>query len=145
VHQGVDAVALLSLLAALAVPGCRAPPDTGDFGEPVALDMEGSATMPAFRVAFRARVPADPHALVNTVAGLAHDAMAKCPDFAAGHRDLPGVFALHLEGGMVHARSLSGERDVCFSAAMEGRPAQGTADIVAQVTLPEGRDASQPR
>ncbi len=125
------------MLAALAVPGCKATPDAVDFGDPVALEMEGSAGIPAFRATFRARKPLDPHTLVGTVAGLAHDAMVNCPGFASGHRDvLPGVFALHLESGLVHARSLSGDADACFAGAMDGRPVQASADLLLQVLIP---------
>lgn len=136
-HQGSDAIALLSLCAALALPGCKAAPDAAGYGEAVGLEMEGSATLPAFRVSYRARPPADPHALVSAVAGLTHQAMKSCPAFAV-RRGAPAAFAVNLEGGHARARSLMGEADGrgCFAAAMDGRAAEGSADLLVQVEVP---------
>src|SRR5260370_29206586 len=99
--------------------------------------MEGSAAAPAFGVSYRARAPADPHALVSAVAGLTHQAMKSCPAFAA-RRGAPAAFALHFEGGRARARSLMGEADRprCFAAAMDGRPAEGSAEFPPQVEVP---------
>lgn len=129
--------------AALALAACKPAPVAADFGEAVALDMEGSAAVPAFRVVFRARPPADPHALVSAVAGLAHDAIKSCPAFATQLSKLPVPFGVNFAAGRVRAQSLAGESGgrACFAAAMDGRATEGAAELLLQVLKAPMRDA----
>lgn len=145
-------IALLSACLAASVGACdRKPSSEGiPYGEPVGVQMEASAEVPAFDIALAVNKGADIDPLIAPLGGLLHKAVRACPGFAkASAVGEVTQIAFSVDQGKAVGAVVSGAHpDPCLTQQINAQevPTPAKLSVVAQIRFgdPSGNALKKP-